>query len=412
MRKSIKAIVCTVSALVICAAPNVANYAGVMANTTITADAAQKRVATVVQTVKNGKKVTVAVYDSLAYSWNEETGEATLNGRYSYRTEIIVPPTININGKDYKITSIATNAFNNGTSITNVDLTSAINLVKIGGYAFAGTSIKSITIPESVTQISSYAFQKSKLNNINMSYEQLNSAVNKTTFKNCTTLKKINSVQIVNTRSNGEPYIAPYYKEYVLSEDGQSKFPFADEYLNAMLKYVVETETSKYDSEYDKVKNLHDWVCKKVDYAFKYDENGNKTPDLAWNNCCDLTIFMQDKAICEGYARGFQLLLEKAGITSYYIASGNHGWNLVKVNGKWYHIDACHDGSYDRGDKKKIEYDHFLISDRAIKEIGEEEGSQAGYINGHKEWKIMKPSDRFTYTVPSSVPTCPDSWPE
>lgn len=51
------------------------------------------------------------------------------------------------------------------------------------------------------------------------------------------------------------------------------------------------------------------------------------------------------KAVCQGYAETMQYFLKRAGVpcalaTSVYI---NHAWNVVKINGKWYHVDTTWD---------------------------------------------------------------------
>lgn len=50
------------------------------------------------------------------------------------------------------------------------------------------------------------------------------------------------------------------------------------------------------------------------------------------------------QAVCEGYSRGMQLLLQEAGIASSLVTGINennepHMWNLVTVNGRNYHLD-------------------------------------------------------------------------
>lgn len=47
--------------------------------------------------------------------------------------------------------------------------------------------------------------------------------------------------------------------------------------------------------------------------------------------------------VCEGYSRCFNLLLEKAGIETTLVSAVSHAWNLVKLNGKWYHMDVTWD---------------------------------------------------------------------
>ena len=53
------------------------------------------------------------------------------------------------------------------------------------------------------------------------------------------------------------------------------------------------------------------------------------------------------KAVCQGYALLMDKMLESVGIKSIIIdgsiPEGNHAWNLVQLDGLWYHVDATND---------------------------------------------------------------------
>ena len=50
-------------------------------------------------------------------------------------------------------------------------------------------------------------------------------------------------------------------------------------------------------------------------------------------------------SVCQGYAETMFYFLKKAGLSCAIASSKNinHAWNIVKINGKWYHIDATWD---------------------------------------------------------------------
>ncbi len=65
-------------------------------------------------------------------------------------------------------------------------------------------------------------------------------------------------------------------------------------------------------------------------------------------------VFIDHEAVCAGYARAMQYLLQKCGIESAYAAgiahcsdgtSGPHAWNIVKMDGDYYYIDTTWDDS-------------------------------------------------------------------
>lgn len=55
----------------------------------------------------------------------------------------------------------------------------------------------------------------------------------------------------------------------------------------------------------------------------------------------------EGKAVCDGYSRAFQYLLGCLGIESYVVygeeKGGGHAWNLVRIDGEYYHTDLTWD---------------------------------------------------------------------
>lgn len=75
--------------------------------------------------------------------------------------EVTLPDTVTLDGKEYKVTAIAPNAFKNNKKIKAVRL--GKNIKSIGDNAFSGcTNLKSITISSNVTSIGKNAFKGDK----------------------------------------------------------------------------------------------------------------------------------------------------------------------------------------------------------------------------------------------------------
>lgn len=110
---------------------------------------------------------------------------------------------------------------------------------------------------------------------------------------------------------------------------------------------IVE-EASKLASDYEKEKYVYMTLIKKVDY----DKN-------AQYNQSAYSALVVGKSVCAGYARAFQLIMQKLKIPTYYVlgfAKEDHAWNIVKLNGLYYNVDLTWD---DTGSIFK----HFNISD-------------------------------------------------
>lgn len=105
--------------------------------------------------VKSGSKVNKNGVEYKVTSTKNKT--VTLNKVSSNQTGITVPAAIKINGKSYKVTSIAAAAFKNNTEITSVTIGN--NVTSIGNNAFYKcTNLKKVTFGSKVSKIGSKAF--------------------------------------------------------------------------------------------------------------------------------------------------------------------------------------------------------------------------------------------------------------
>lgn len=87
---------------------------------------------------------------------------------------------------------------------------------------------------------------------------------------------------------------------------------------------------------------LHDRLLQDCEYHTDAGETHNF--DRYPNAFTAAGALVDGKAVCEGYSRGMQLLLHRAGIACSLVTGINengdpHMWNLVTVNGRNYHLD-------------------------------------------------------------------------
>ena len=113
-------------------------------------------------------------------------------------------------------------------------------------------------------------------------------------------------------------------------------------------------------SDFDKIKFVNDYIVQNTVYSTETVHS----PHSAY------TVLAEGKAVCQGYALLAQKMLTKLGIESLYVvgeAGGvGHAWNLVKLNGGWYHIDMTwNDPTPDRG-PNNVRYAYFLMSDQQL----------------------------------------------
>lgn len=123
-------------------------------------------------------------------------------------------------------------------------------------------------------------------------------------------------------------------------------------------------------STYDKIKTIHDEIVKNAVYDLDASDNDNVYGTLVDN-----------KAKCDGYARTFTYVCGKAGIRTVTVMGydlttnskeNGHMWNKVYYNKKWYNIDVTWDDPISYM-KDNIQYDYFMVSDKALKNTHEED---------------------------------------
>lgn len=79
-------------------------------------------------------------------------------------------------------------------------------------------------------------------------------------------------------------------------------------------------------------------------------------------------VFVENEAVCQGYASAYTLIMrDYLGIETYYIYSKemNHAWNLIKLNGYYYHVDATW-GDPQPDQPGRVDHRFFLLSDEAL----------------------------------------------
>lgn len=114
-------------------------------------------------------------------------------------------------------------------------------------------------------------------------------------------------------------------------------------------------------SEYQRELYMHDLLIKRC----KYSRNA-RLKKSGWRKFTIVGAFLDGEAVCEGFSKGMQILLSSVGIESMLITGHKkeepHMWNLVKIDGKWYHVDVTWDSS-----KEISRYNYFNLDDSSIK---------------------------------------------
>jgi len=128
------------------------------------------------------------------------------------------------------------------------------------------------------------------------------------------------------TKNGYADTIYPDYSEYDMT--------IIKEKLDA-INYETELLLMNIDedmTDFEKIMAVHDYM------VLNYEYDISDTID-------DISIMTEKKGVCMAYSLTFNYIMNLLDIDSVYVSSGDmdHSWNLVYLNGNWYHIDVTWD---------------------------------------------------------------------
>lgn len=112
-------------------------------------------------------------------------------------------------------------------------------------------------------------------------------------------------------------------------------------------------------SDYEKVRIVYTYVIDNTQYQASDDDQS-----IAG-------VFWKKEAVCAGYAGAVQYLLEKIGVPCIYVdgstqgSTEGHAWNIVKLDGEYYYVDATNGDQPDflNGNAAQLEEHKTIIYD-------------------------------------------------
>ena len=112
-------------------------------------------------------------------------------------------------------------------------------------------------------------------------------------------------------------------------------------------------------SDYEKVRIVYTYVIDNTQYQASDDDQS-----IAG-------VFWKKEAVCAGYAGAVQYLLERIGIPCIYVdgstqgSTEGHAWNIVKLDGEYYYVDATNGDQPDflNGNAAQLEEHKTIIYD-------------------------------------------------
>ena len=164
-----------------------------------------------------------------------------------------------------------------------------------------------------------------------------------------------------------------------------------DKKVSAIVK-----EAKKKKGQEAQAKYVHDYIATHCHYAYSKLLKGKTTAE-------DYTAYgclVKGVAVCEGYARAYQMIMKELGIPVVKVDSNevSHEWNMIKLNGEWFHVDVCWDdpvvNEQENGYKNYVRYDYYL-------KLDSEFTGKSNHGTSSK-WTVATYVPRYTYTRPKT----------
>ena len=181
-----------------------------------------------------------------------------------------------------------------------------------------------------------------------------------------------------------------WYDNFSTSGDQVNLFYVSSVEETAVLQKRIDEVVAKYlegiddsMSAYDVAIRLHVKMISAVDYDTialnKEDKKGGPAKDKIDYIRTICGVFLDGKAVCEGYARAMQYLLQKCGVECAEAAGvtvkeagepgGGHAWNIVKIDGDYYYLDTTWDDSSDTVQTVKdtnVGFNYFCVTSEEL----------------------------------------------
>ena len=137
--------------------------------------------------------------------------------------------------------------------------------------------------------------------------------------------------------------------------------------INEKIKQIVDDKLKNKSDKREIIKIIHDYIINST----KYDKDRTDHNIITYASNTAYGVLFEGYGICSGYADAMALFLNYYNIPNYKVASENHVWNAVYLDGKWYHLDLTWDDPILSSGEEVLDDTYFLITTEKLKEIND-----------------------------------------
>lgn len=138
------------------------------------------------------------------------------------------------------------------------------------------------------------------------------------------------------------------------------------EEINKVIDKVIDDKITNSTPTKEKIKIIHDYIIDNTEYdKLKYE---NKE-DTTYKSNTAYGVLIEGYGTCNGYADAMAIFLNKMNIINYKISNNEHIWNLVYIDGNWYHLDLTWDDPISDMNINRDTY--FLITTETLEKLND-----------------------------------------
>ena len=154
-------------------------------------------------------------------------------------------------------------------------------------------------------------------------------------------------------------------------------------------EHLVAQISKDFTKDIDKIRAVYTWLTHNIQYDLQSYYNGQSSVGFSYssqedfeqklkaiNNHIVKETLISKKAVCEGFAQTLKSVSELMGIPCKLIGGfskgnvsnigkipkqENHAWNAVKINNKWYLVDATWGAGYLKGNRWVQHFNEFYF---------------------------------------------------
>lgn len=116
--------------------------------------------------------------------------------------------------------------------------------------------------------------------------------------------------------------------------------------INSIITSVINDNMD----DYHRALALHDWLVTNAEYDYTYTYYEPEG------------VLLYGTGVCDSFAQAYRMLMNAAGVECIYVSGisndDRHAWNLVKIDGEWYHVDC----TWDVGGS----HEYFMLTDEQM----------------------------------------------